>query len=109
MLEAEHGGVERLAAQCFQGRPYRGAELGFARRKSGSIGRVTQKRMADMRHVNPDLVRPPGFERATDQTGDRLFVRASEGFKQLVAGRRRSPFGLPDHRHFGPVRRLPAD
>ena len=68
VFEAEEPGVQRLPGECLHGTPgglLQGIGLG---REMRAVFLVTNKRIADMGHVDADLVGPSGFEPAFDKT-----------------------------------------
>ena len=73
MRKAEAGGMKRLPREA----PHFGKAV--ARRRVGhlaaakrpAIDRIADNPMPEMRHMDPDLVRPPGLEPAFDEAGER--------------------------------------
>src|SRR5690349_21287113 len=69
MLEAEDRRMQGLAAeslQCLLLRLREAVRLGLEARP---VGGIAQERMAEMGHVNPDLVRASRLQLALDQAG----------------------------------------
>ena len=78
--------MQGLSSKTPQGRlRLRGqmADLGL---EAGAVGGVSEQGVADMGHVDADLVRPPGLQPAFDQARDRLAVLAVEGLQHLPVG-----------------------
>ncbi len=76
MLQAENVGMQRLpfkASECLPCTIIEPRSLGF---EAGSVSVVTQKRMADMREMNPDLVSTTGLETECKEARDRVAGRA---------------------------------
>ena len=71
MFEAEHGGVQRLTGEGIDnGAGFIRQFAGFGSEPAG-ISRIADQRMADMGHVDADLVGAAGFELAGQQRGNR--------------------------------------
>ena len=78
MLETEDRGVQGLAARGPRGPP--AARLGEAvglGLEAGPVERVAEQRVADMGHVDADLMRPPGLELAAHEARERLGAAAA--------------------------------
>ena len=93
MLEAEHGGVERLPVQLCQRRPGVLAQTVRLGLEAGPVELIAEKRVAAMGHVDADLVGPAGLQLAAHEAGEgsapsrqRLLRRRSD----VIAERPRS-------------------
>lgn len=66
MNEPERAGMQRLAGESCDGSADGWRECRHARLADTPIDRIADKRVADVGHMDPDLVRPPCFEAALD-------------------------------------------
>src|SRR6056297_870958 len=96
VAEAEPAGMERLARETCER---------AGRRTAAAIDRVADQRMADMRRMDPDLVRAPRLEPAFDERRERAPRRPCETFPHREAGDR-PPAARAQHRHALPVGRM---
>ena len=89
MPETECCGMQRLAAQCGDGR-IRGVAEGAAPRppRAAAIDRVADHRMADMRHMNTDLMCSASFKTAFN-----MRTKRRETAQQLPMRYRVTAFG----------------
>ena len=98
MLEAERPGVERLALEFHERGRCRLRQLMGAGGKARAVDRIAEQRVADMGHVDADLVGPPGLQPAFDQACDRSGRRWGQGFFEPVVGDGMLAAGL-EHGH----------
>ena len=90
-----------------QAKPARVQRLAWKLRADGhaacaaAIHRIANQRVPDGGHVHANLVRSAGFQGAFDQRA------IDESFDDAVVRARR--LAGTDHRHFRPLRRMPAD
>ena len=70
MNEPQSFGVKGLSVECF-GSPSRGIVKRFRQASGLTVDRIADKGVANMHHVNPDLMRAPGLEPAFDQRSGR--------------------------------------
>ena len=89
MLELQHVGMQRLAVERLDD------PAGLIRQKiglgpeAGAVDGIAQQRMADVCHVDADLVRAAGFQVAFDEGGKRARIRAfMEALEHFVMGDR---------------------
>ena len=61
MYQAKSAGVQCLSLKAPQSFPQRDTRTGGQSRSAAVLG-ITQQRVADAGHVNPDLMRAAGFE-----------------------------------------------
>jgi hypothetical protein len=78
MHEAQHGRVQRLSPQVMKRCRCLGWQPAGARSEVGAVGPIAEQRVADMREMDPDLVRPPRLEPALDEAANRLTGRVAE-------------------------------
>ena len=66
--------MKRLTGKCFHSRPRLAVQTGHFRTKSRPIHRISDQRMADMRHMDADLMGASGFKAAGDKSNQRLAI-----------------------------------
>src|SRR5215470_3347903 len=92
-------GLERIGGRL--GQP------GGLRLEARPVDLIPHQRVADMGEVDPDLVRPPGFELAGEEARDWLAVGARKGLKLLPM--RHGFAAVSAHRHLVARMRVPTD
>src|SRR6185437_2141797 len=89
VLKAQEIGVQRLAAEGFQGGAGRGREQAGLGLEAGSVSSVAQDRVADMGEVDPDLVGTAGIQGAGQKARGRLAVGAGVALQHFPMRYRR--------------------
>lgn len=88
MGEPQTRGMQRLAAKPRQLGLRLWPEQGRFGLKTAAIERIAEQRAADMRQMDPDLMRPAGFQRAAQQARDGLPIAAHKSLAKLPMGDR---------------------
>lgn len=101
MLKAKMSGVQRLPAERGQSLPCSLGELTGAGGKVGAIDGISQKRVADMGHVDADLVSTAGLQNTAHEARDRNSRTFGQGLQDFVV--RNRMFALAHHGHLLPI------
>src|ERR1051326_921981 len=80
--------MQRLSSKTLQNGPGRGGQTGRSGPESRAIDGVTHERVADMGHMNPDLVGAAGLQPAFDEARDGFSVLAGEALQNAPMGDR---------------------
>ncbi len=97
MNKAQMRGVQRLTAKVQL------IEQVSVNGFSTIIGRIAEQRMAIMRHMDTNLVRPAGFQAACDQRGGIQPLDGGEMRHRVLA------VAIVDHRHLLAIARRSTD
>src|ERR1043165_6934828 len=83
VLEAQYMGVQGLSAKSLQGLPGVLLQADGLGLEAGAVGVVAEQRMAKMRQVDADLVRPARLQPAGEQACDRFAVDSGVFLQQF--------------------------
>ncbi len=86
MLKAQHAGVQGLAAELFKGGACGLGEVSGRGLIAGAIKRIAEDRVADVGHVDADLVGAPGLQPAADQADLGRWRTGRESFGHFIVG-----------------------